>query len=346
MYKKIVAAVLGAALLPSVVEAQIVQVGPLGGTRVRAPFVDVDVSPWGDTRVRAPFTAVDAPGRRYLRRGLLRGRRYRDRVVVPYRYDYPRNDYYSVPSYPSYRIAVPERYEQPRPTPAPQYEIPSYSEVFPSTSDPASGASWEVGDDPTRLAENLADAASRLQQSLERRQDGSVWINYLRPRAVQQIGQSLIASRSLQSVSLPEVRALLTNFDAVTANPSLRWLSDLSGFGDTRRLLYDLVTVLESSSGTAGDSPRAESAPRREELPVPPPDPRRRSASPIDAAADSDVEPPPAPQANPAEQPASADQPPSETQPPPPPRPSSSNRPATDGPRLQPPQPPVVRGDV
>lgn len=374
MYKKTVAAAFCVILLPTVADAQLVRVGPLGGVRVRAPFVRVDVSPFGDTRVRAPFTAVDAPGRRFLRRGS----RYRS--VDPYRYDYRRNNYYPLPSYPlpSYRAAVPQSYRQAAPTralqtpaprtPAPRYDVPRYSDVFPSSSGRnSSGSGWQVGDDPTQLAQRLRDAGVRLERSLERREDGSIWINYLRPEAVQRVGQNLAESRSLRSASLPEARSLLANFDGVAANPSLRWLMELNGFRDSRQSLQALVTVLQSGGGaspTAGSSQETPpAAPRpepdrqlnREELPSPPPDPQPRSEGQprsesqrrADAERSSDVEPPPAPRPDPAEMDRSGatDGRGTETEPPPAPRPSSNNQPAAEerSPRLR---PPIVQGDV
>ena len=46
--------------MTSVADAQLVRIGPLGGVRVRVPFVSVDVLPYGQgTRVRAPFTSVN-----------------------------------------------------------------------------------------------------------------------------------------------------------------------------------------------------------------------------------------------------------------------------------------------
>lgn len=379
MYKRFAGAAIFVMLLPTVADAQLLRVGPFGGVRVRAPFVSVDVSPFGGTRVRAPFTSVDT-----RRRGLFR-RGYRYGPVSPrYNYNYQRRDYYAVPAYPmvvpqnSYRVP----YSGSASATSPQYDIPRYSEVFPpsSRSSSSSGARWQTGDDPTQLAGRLSDAAGRLRQSLQRRQEGSAWIDYLRPDAVQRIGQNLAQSRNLQSVRLSEVRSLLANFDGVTANPSLAWVTQLNGFSDTRRSLHDLAAVLEagpggsrgagspretSPSARAGTPQREPDRQRGEELPVPPPDPqpsattprsgdeqpRRESQRDSDGRIDSEIEPPPPPRPEPDSEPRSDTQPRidslrgSQTQPPPEPRPSSDAR-HGDETESQDRRPPAVRGDV
>lgn len=279
---------------PTAAQAQIVRFGMGGGVSVRAPFVRVDVSPYGGTQVRAPFTSVDTGGSRY-------------RGAIPYGYSSP-SGYsaygaapYSVgPSYRAYysdRRAVVVVPQVIAPIPAiplvapPRYDIPSYADVFPPTVAVPSSSSR-----PVSLADRLADSAGKLRRSLARSRDESTWVGYLQPGAIESLADRLYSGRGFNDITTDEVRGLIANFDGVSANPDLNWLSRSAGFHESRAALAELLTVLgeQPAEEFMGESVRedaventteranAESAPTAkptentkqpmEELPAPVPD--------------------------------------------------------------------------
>lgn len=284
MFKTVVGAATLILAWPATADAQILRIGPRGGVSVRAPFVSVDVSPWGGTRVRAPFTSVDTTDRYYRAPGGYGYAPIPPGQAVPYRdfhapyfrgyhRDYsqdihplppvvgspygepPLGGIYATPldgepiPESSYRPMLPEIYRPP----APRYHIPSYSEVFPDSQEPLEGRSalrdgWQSATDPTRLAERLKDAAERLELSLAVREQGDIWSDYLRCVAIQNLADDLVASRTLETVSVLQARELLGNFEGVVANSSLAWVTRLAGFDDTRQALADLVSVLDAEA--------------------------------------------------------------------------------------------------
>jgi len=198
-------------------EAQIVRVGPLGGVRVRAPFVAVDVLPYGGgTRVRAPFTAVDT--------GL-----YQFDAGMPYYVPHAHALHYAVPVYPVapiYPVPVypalvhPELVYPEIVYPEPAYVAPPEHQM----ARPVNGS----------LPERLRAAAMRLSRSLSlRRDDGDVWQNYLAPQSIVDVIDQGMDPQSL--------RELLRNYDGVVANPALTSIRHASGFNETRQLLRQYV---------------------------------------------------------------------------------------------------------
>ncbi|WP_164102583.1 hypothetical protein [Candidatus Laterigemmans baculatus] len=289
MFKTLVGAAALCFAWPAVADAQILRIGPLGGVSVRVPFVSVDVSPYGGTRVRAPLTAIDTSDRYYLaphgygyapippghavpyrdfHAPYFRGyHRDYSKDPRPPRFDQPHGEILAAPldggslrggPIPEsvYRPALPE-IERP---PAPQFDIPSFSEVFPGQEPLEEPLQWSdvptSGTDPTRIAERLRDGALRLRLALERRHQGEIWAEYLRCVELEQLADDLIASRSLAPLSLSEAHELLGNFDGVVANSSLTWVTRLTGFEDTRGALTNLVMVLEAE---AGEEPQLDS---------------------------------------------------------------------------------------
>ncbi len=227
---------------PTAAQAQIVRFGVGGGVSVRAPFVQVDVSPYGGTHVRAPFTSVDTYGPRY-------------RGAIPYGNPLPggysayRAAPYSVgPSYRAYYsdhralVVVPESVP-PLPVaplvPPPRYDIPSYSEVFPPNASASLSPSRLVN-----LADRLADSAAKLRRSLARSREESTWVGYLQPGAIESLADRLHNGRGFSDIATGEVRGLIANFDGVSANPDLNWLSRSPGFHESRTALAELLSVL------------------------------------------------------------------------------------------------------
>jgi hypothetical protein len=68
MYRPTLTAITAMAMFSPIASGQLVQVGPEGGVRINAPFVQVEVGPLGETYVHAPFTSVYAPGHPVLER--------------------------------------------------------------------------------------------------------------------------------------------------------------------------------------------------------------------------------------------------------------------------------------
>jgi len=123
--------------------AQLIQIGPSGDVRVRAPFTRVYVGPNGETSVRAPFTSVDTPG------NLPPELRY----VIPYLIG---DDYYD-----GYRGSRPRggRYE------------PAQSR--PPTAEELAAMDW------ASVGAVIRTAALRLSEALDRRPNGGHWKNEL-----------------------------------------------------------------------------------------------------------------------------------------------------------------------
>lgn len=280
---------------------QLVRIGPLGGVSIRVPFVSVDVSPWGDTRVRAPFTAVDAPGRGYYHHHYHYDQRIPLYDLPAYGYSLPYEAYsspyepysdsyrwYAEPSRryglgadPSYALpSRPYRSESPADANAP-IEVPysPYDADWFRSTERASSSDGAVGGDAAGeatavLRQSLLEAATRLNAALQRRSDGQVWQDYLQPDAI----IAAISQGTSADATTDRLRELLDNYDGVTANASLDWVTRLDGFDNTRRLLRQWVSVDDrppapgvdrSDAPTPLESEKA--APlESEELPLPP----------------------------------------------------------------------------
>ncbi|WP_372722739.1 hypothetical protein [Novipirellula sp.] len=261
-------------------EAQLIQIGRGfgGGVRVRVPFVAVDVAPWGDTRVRAPFTSVNT--------GIYAGPRYSSRYGSPIYPSYaypPASPYYrSVPSYPpnvyvspNYRSASPmvggsSIYGTPMPV-APMQSNPGFSSSdrrYGSSIIASATPSPLLGDGPVSAASQrppfagsasddlLRRAAMQLQTSLSRRGgDSDIWIDYLAPAEIAR----LIDAGEMSS-EMAETR--LRNYQGVTFNPDLRWLTSLPGFAETRRQLELRLANASSDANASSGNDIRESTPQ------------------------------------------------------------------------------------
>ncbi len=199
--------------------AQIVRIGGLGGVSVRAPFVSVDVGPFGGTRVRAPFTSVYSYGgpvvaypRPFI--GLPAYRPLPAFGVVPVVPAYPAVAAYRVPVFPVPVVEPMVQVEAAIP-------VQGYQVTRPSTDG--------------NVAEDLRRAAIRLQYSLSLRHDGDVWLDYLNP--------ALIIASVESGSATPSLAALISNYDGVVANGSLRPIYTASGFNETRELLRVYVDM-------------------------------------------------------------------------------------------------------
>ena len=258
--------------------AQIVRVGPLGGTSIRLPFVSVDATPFG-TRVRAPFTNVNTgiyglrPGLGYgypgpvggvgvVRSGPLVGPglyggtsvySYRSTTVVPYRgftasptYDlrpspYERDlaDHLAAQSDLMRRRA----YESARP----RYGSRAYA------TDPYDGDAYRA--DPygrsrygqplasrnplDRSSVDLRDAASMLFRSLSARPaDAEVWMGYLGPDRIVDVVDGLDEENAVAELS-----GLMTHYEGVAGNPDLASIWSLAGFRETQQSLQQWLDV-------------------------------------------------------------------------------------------------------
>lgn len=236
--------------MASACQAQIVRWDGFGGVRVRAPFVKVDVAPNGDTWVRAPFTNVYSPGP---------GFRYGPFPPVPPVGVVPVIPALPVPAYPVPAYPVPA-------VPGVVQEVPSI---------PVEGYQVTRPSIDGHVAEDLHRAAIRLQSNLSRRQDGDVWLEYLNPARI---------ITSIQRGDPPgSLRDLITNYDGVVANTSLRSIYTIDGFDETRELLRVYVD-LPSKGATVASPPATLETPGsgandvsngvtdHEELPRPKPD--------------------------------------------------------------------------
>ncbi|WP_442509893.1 hypothetical protein SH528x_001494 [Novipirellula sp. SH528] len=282
--------------------AQLIQIGRSfgGGVRIRVPFVAVDTAPWGGgTRVRAPFTSVNT--------GVYSGPRYSSRYGAPVYPNYaypPASPYYgSVPSYPPTVYTAPNylgsspvigsssAYGAPLPV-APLQSNPGVSSadsrygnsiIASATPAPLLGdgpvSAASQGPSPAGAAsdDSLRRAAMQLQTSLSRRGgDSDIWMDYLAPaEIVQSLDSGGMSNEMLQS--------RLRNYQGVTFNPELRWLTSLPGFAETRRQLENRVAIADTGDDTRESTPQPavptaadispESAELPESLPLPLPKP-------------------------------------------------------------------------
>ncbi len=252
--------------LLEVANAQVVVVGRAGGVRVRAPLVSVDVLPFHrGTRLRIPFATIDT--------GFYRSYRPLTPVVgvfplpVPYPYAYPyavapatAYPVIAVPAYPGF--VYPETYG---------YE---YSEVIYPTTSVAGQTIYDGSYSSSRprlelsLPERLRSAAEKLARTLSLRQDGDVWLNYL--------GSQRIIENVDYSRPPFELQDLVTNYDGVVSNGTLRSIQYARGFAESRDLLRQYLSTESSGDRSSTDlsgtrSPLQVPAMPVESVPKPPP---------------------------------------------------------------------------
>ena len=219
--------------------AQFVRVGPVGGVRVRTPFVAVDVLPFGGgARVRAPFTSVET--------GFYRSYRYAPApfvmgvapVLVPYPYGT-----IAVPAYPRFV------YPQPYPSNYPELVYPR-TDIRSRMMEPDGFYRSARSAVAAPLPERLRRAAERLAKTLSLREDGDVWLNYLGPQRIIENVDYSWPSEAVQD--------LIINYDGVVANGRLGSIQHARGFAETRSLLRQYLTP----ETTPSTSPSALVAPR------------------------------------------------------------------------------------
>jgi hypothetical protein len=242
-------------------EAQFVGWGPFGGVRVRAPFVSVNVSPYGPVGVRAPFTSVYSYG-------------YGFGPVVSYR-----RAFVGVPAFPPVPpFVAPPLVVAPVVRAVPVYPVVP-EVIYAQPSIPVEGYQVTRPSLDGHVREDLHRAAIKLQYSLSQRYDGDVWLDYLAPGRI---------VSSIEKGEPPNsLRDLITNYDGVVANSSLRPIYRASGFDATRELLRVYVDLPQAESKSTSPAPAsappaaqppqapdAADAPEtevREELPAPKP---------------------------------------------------------------------------
>lgn len=256
---------------------------------IRSPFFQLELSPYGG-RYNSPYSSFSARGPGLVPPPLpypgisprgWRSPRFNDEprgnVIVPN----SRPDLNPASPYPP-RYAEPSReigrqgefdpnggfplpgqsVLEPAPVPPPQYDIPSFSEVFPDNS----------GDDglspATRIANRLQRGTDRLTSNLQRREAGKLWNEYLRLQDVEEFAAQLFQSRdglADQAQLATRARELAVNFDAVVASPELDWLQASPGFEDIRSTLNAILNAAISDSTTASPNQN-----QYEDLPPPP----------------------------------------------------------------------------
>jgi hypothetical protein len=144
------------------------------------------------------------------------------------------------------------------------------------------------------VREDLQRAALRLQSSLSQRYDGDVWLDYLAP--------GRIVSSIEKGEAPSSLRDLITNYDGVVANSSLRPIYRASGFDETRELLRVYVDLPQTESKSTSPAP----AP----APAPAPPAAQPPQAPDAADAPDTEEPEELPAPKPAEEDPEAPQPP------------------------------------
>ncbi|MEM8669907.1 MAG: hypothetical protein AAGG48_20440 [Planctomycetota bacterium] len=210
-------------------EAQIVHVGPFGGVRVRAPFASVDVLPYGGARVRAPFTAVDSGVYRY---GVPV---YAGRVAVPV-HPFVAPVHPLLGPVPPFVAPVHPLVEPVVPVPVlPAFPAYAYPEVVYPEPEVAAPVPREAERPIVGILDDrLRAAAVRLDHSLSlRRSDGDVWQDYLAPMSIVEVIDKGGDPKSLSK--------LISNYNGVVANTSLRSIRNAAGFRETRELLQQFI---------------------------------------------------------------------------------------------------------
>jgi hypothetical protein len=99
------------------------------------------------------------------------------------------------------------------------------------------------------VREDLHRAAIKLQYSLSQRYDGDIWLDYL--------GPGRIVSAIEKGAPPSSLKDLVTNYDGVVANSSLRPIYRASGFDETRELLRVYVDLPQAESKSTSPTPAA-----------------------------------------------------------------------------------------
>ena len=166
----------------------------------------------------------------------------------------------AVPAYPGF--VYPETYG---------YE---YSEVIYPTTSVAGQTIYDGSYSSSRprlelsLPERLRSAAEKLARTLSLRQDGDVWLNYL--------GSQRIIENVDYSRPPFELQDLVTNYDGVVSNGTLRSIQYARGFAESRDLLRQYLSTESSGDRSSTDlsgtrSPLQVPAMPVESVPKPPP---------------------------------------------------------------------------
>jgi hypothetical protein len=142
------------------------------------------------------------------------------------------------------------------------------------------------------VAAQLRSAAQRLSVALARRgEEGQIWSDYLAPDTILRVLDEGTDPR--------ELGTLLSNYDGVVGNGSLRWVMRTDGFAETRQWLHQYLLAVQAADAdraAAGEQavdpqptePQTDEAPvegagpAADELPPPPPmpDPPAQAVSP------------------------------------------------------------------
>jgi hypothetical protein len=231
---------------------------PFGaGTRVRGPFAGVDTgafrysSPpfygvpryeYGVPRYEAyPYYQPPAygPGA-YLQRDYDYGYRADlDDYSSPYD-DYLGPDPLAVPS-PTLPRRYPEVYTERRSVPP--YGVGPYSQTSPygsalpygdTSTDPLTPDYSPPSGPPNGFGLNLHDAATRLEQGLSQREDGEVWLDYLRPRDILAVIDAADPSKTTI-----DLQNLFRNYEGVAGNQELSHVWVIDGFRQTHQGLKE-----------------------------------------------------------------------------------------------------------
>ena len=231
-----------------------------GGVSIRSPFFQMDLSPYGG-RYSTPYSSFRVPHPADPRVRVMTPPASSDlypRGLRDPRYVEPIPETESFDSFQPYEGSA---IQEPAPVPPPQYDIPSFSEVFPDESaDPVPSS--------VKIANRLQRAVDRLTASIQNQNSNGVWSNYLRLDDVVRFSSTLARfetnsaedSADLQSLAF-EAESLLVNFDAVVASNNLGWLKNSPGFDDIRATLRDITQYANGMS----------SAPQTDATPVAPP---------------------------------------------------------------------------
>lgn len=246
--------------LSNKVDAQVVRLGPWGGISIRGPGAAIDVGPFGGS-IRA------APG-------------IRPRFPVP-----PAPP---LPPFPGYL----------RPLPAPGFHLPGVAlprvGVDAQFSGPAhrwtgesaanaalrtTGSLQSLEDD--QLLRHLQQSSDRLAESLQRRDPGQVWSDFLRPHDL---------VRMLLDGESEQADEMLRRYEGVRHNRELAWVENLGGFTSVQEGLREWLHRQADQANVWDD----------EGVPPDPVPPRLRDSSPQPLPTETETEtiPPPKPDAN------------------------------------------------
>lgn len=228
------------------------------GLSIRSPFFRMELSPYGG-RYDTPYSSFRVPSP----------------VPPPSRFDV------YAPRFDSSRYDSPleELRDQlqgrntvivPAPPVPPEYNVPSFSDVFPDESQDPSTAAGRIGN-------RLQRAVDQLEKSLSGREESRIWTDYLRLDEISLFSAQLAEQPTLTKSMQVEAESLLVNFDAVSVSSDLSWLKSTAGFADIRATLTDLSkvvaadgkSVMEQQVSPGTVEPEAVD-PQIEDLPAPP----------------------------------------------------------------------------